>query len=81
MTIDQIVDKLRDLKWHIDDDGEKQLREVLSGEGVALEEAKLDAARYEYLRKLNPSDFSMLYKDCLYQELSFDDEVDRRRMR
>ena len=55
MNADKIVDKLRELKWHIDDDGEKQLREVLSGEGVASEEAKIGAERYEYVRKLNPT--------------------------
>lgn len=30
MNAGKIVDKLRELKWHIDDDGEKQLREVLA---------------------------------------------------
>ena len=81
MNIDQIVDKLRELKWHIDDDGERQLREVLSAECVASDEAKLGAARYEYLRKLHPSDYSKLYKDCLFQDLNFDAEVDRRKMK
>jgi hypothetical protein len=31
VNADQIVDRLRELNWHIDDDGEKQLREVLAG--------------------------------------------------
>ncbi len=34
MSIDQIVDRLRDLKWCIDDDGERQLREALSEAGT-----------------------------------------------
>ena len=34
MNIDQIVDRLRETGWHIDDDGEKQLREVLMEAGT-----------------------------------------------
>jgi len=45
-----------------------------------LASAKIGAARYEYLRKIHPSDYSKLYKDCLYQDLNFDAEVDRRGM-
>ena len=46
-----------------------------------LAAAQIAAARYEYLRKLHPSDYSKLCKDCLYQNLNFDDEVDQRRIR
>jgi len=46
-----------------------------------LTAAQIGAARYEYLRKLHPSDYSKLYKDCLFQDLNFDAEVDRRRMK
>ncbi len=46
-----------------------------------LADAQIGAARYEYLRKIHPSDYSKLYKDCLYQDLNFDAEVDRRMMR
>ena len=44
-----------------------------------LAAAQIGAARYEYLRKLNPRDFFDLYSDCLIKDLNFDAEVDRRR--
>ena len=44
-----------------------------------LNAAKIGAARYEYLRKLNPIEFRDLWKDCLFGDLNFDAEVDRRR--
>ena len=44
-----------------------------------LAKAKLDAARYQYLRALNKCEFASLIDDCLYQDLNFDAEVDRRR--
>jgi hypothetical protein len=44
-----------------------------------LTAAQIGAARYEYLRKLRPSDAAKLWKDCAFQGLNFDAEVDRRR--
>lgn len=44
-----------------------------------LANARLDAARYKYLRALNKCEFALLIDDCLYQDLNFDTEVDRRR--
>jgi hypothetical protein len=44
-----------------------------------LAAAQIGAARYEYLRKLRPSDAAKLWKDCAFQGLNFDAEVDRRR--
>jgi hypothetical protein len=79
MNIDKIVDRLRETGWHIDDDGEKELRKVLSDEGVTSDEAKIGAARYEYIRKLNPRQFSDLFRHCLFSGEPFDGEVDRRR--
>lgn len=46
-----------------------------------LANARLDAARYKYLRALNKCEFALLIDDCLYQDLNFDTEVDRRRNR
>lgn len=37
------------------------------------------AARYEYLRKLNPREFTMLTLFCVTADVHFDTEVDRRR--
>jgi hypothetical protein len=48
MNIDQIVDRLRELKWHIDDDGEKQLREVINEAGTNANEVKT----YEQMEKV-----------------------------
>jgi len=45
-----------------------------------LSEAQIGSARYEYLRKLRPSDAAKLWKDCAFQGLNFDAEVDRRRI-
>lgn len=36
--------------------------------------------RYEYLRKLTPSQFQALFVKCLEPGMRFDDEVDRRRL-
>lgn len=44
-----------------------------------LANARLDAARYKYLRALNKCEFASLIDDCLHQDLNFDTEVDRRR--
>lgn len=42
-----------------------------------LNEAKRDAARYEVVRKMNATQFAELLQRCLFQDLRFDDEVDR----
>lgn len=44
-----------------------------------LAEAKIRAARYEYLRKLNPREFAALTLFCNTSGIHFDTEVDRRR--
>ena len=44
-----------------------------------LTEAKIGAARYEYVRKLNPRQFSDLVMFCNTPGIRFDAEVDRRR--
>lgn len=44
-----------------------------------LKEAKIGAARYEYLRKLNPREFTALTLFCVTADVHFDTEVDRRR--
>lgn len=40
---------------------------------------KSGAARYEYVRKLNPREFTMLTMFCVTSNVHFDIEVDRRR--
>lgn len=45
--------------------------------GRELTEAKRGAARYEVVRKMNPTDFALLYQRCLHMNLRFDDEVDK----
>lgn len=42
-----------------------------------LNEAKREAARYEVVRKMNATQFAELLQRCLFQDLRFDDEVDR----
>ena len=44
-----------------------------------LNEANIGAARYEYLRTLNKREFAALVDECLFEDLNFDAEVDRRR--
>lgn len=44
-----------------------------------LAKAQLDAARYQYLRTLNKREFAALVDECLFENLKFDAEVDRRR--
>lgn len=57
---------------YVDADFARQLERELA-------EAKIGAARYEYLRKLNPLEFQKMYLECLHMDLNFDAEVDRRR--
>ena len=42
-----------------------------------LNEAKREAARYEVVRKMNATQFAELLQRCLFQDLRFDDEVDK----
>lgn len=42
-----------------------------------LTEAKRGAARYEVVRKMNATDFALLYQRCIHMDLRFDDEVDK----
>ena len=44
-----------------------------------LAEAKIGAARYEYIRKLTIHQYGALMRDCMTWNLNFDAEVDRRR--
>jgi len=44
-----------------------------------LASAQIGAARYEYLRKLRLPEYTALIRDCAFQGLNFDAEVDRRR--
>ena len=44
-----------------------------------LNEAKIGSARYEYLRKLNPREFTALTLFCVTADVHFDAEIDRRR--
>lgn len=45
--------------------------------GRELTEAKRGAARYEVVRKMNATQFAELLQRCLFQDLRFDDEVDK----
>ena len=62
-------------EWH----GEWVPLEVARQLEHKLATAQLDAARYQYLRTINKREFCALVDDCLYQDLNFDAEVDRRR--
>ena len=44
-----------------------------------IQRLKIGAARYEYLRKLNPREFTALTLFCVTADVRFDEEVDRRR--
>ena len=43
-----------------------------------LTEAKIGAARYEYIRKLTIHQYGTILRDCITFDLKFDEEVDRR---
>lgn len=45
-----------------------------------LTAVQIGAARYEYLRRLNPREYQDLWKECTRNDLNFDAEVDRRRI-
>lgn len=44
-----------------------------------IQRLKEGAARYEYLRKLNPREFTALTLFCITADARFDEEIDRRR--
>ena len=65
-------------------DAIKPIKEAIAKRDLALnsmvselERLKRDAARYEVVRKMNPTDFALLYQRCLHMNLRFDDEVDK----
>lgn len=69
-----------DHKWRLLEEFEALLGTSDVDTGVErVKEAQRGKARYEYVRKLHPFDFRELYKDCLFHDLKFDSEVDRRR--
>ncbi len=45
-----------------------------------LAAAQIGAARYEYLRRLNPREYQDMWKECMRNNLNFDAEVDRSRI-
>ena len=57
----------------------RQLERELIEARSATEETAIGHARYEYLRKLNPREFEILWDEAIYDP--FDDLVDRRRMK
>lgn len=73
---DQVEELLRDAIKPIKEAIEKrdQERNKLVFE---LERLKRDAARYEVVRKMNSDDFRKLYLRCVFENLRFDDEVDK----
>lgn len=62
-------------EWH----GEWVPLEVCRQLERELNEAKIGAARYEYLRKLNHREFTALTWFCVTADARFDEEIDRRR--
>ena len=69
-----------DRKWKLREEFEALLGTDDVATGVErVTEAKISAARYEYLRSLNKREFCALVDECLFENLNFDAEVDRRR--
>lgn len=69
-----------DHKWKLRDEFEALLGTPDVETGVKrVKEAQRGAARYEWVRKMHPANFSKLYKECLLKDLNFDVEVDRMR--
>lgn len=67
-------------KWRLREEFEALLGTSDVEIGVErVKEAQLGAARYEYLRKLNPREFTALTLFCITADVRFDEEVDRRR--
>lgn len=69
-----------DHKWRLREEFEALLGTSDVETGVErVKEAQLGAARYEYVRKLNPREFAALTLLCNTSGIHFDAEVDRRR--
>jgi len=67
-----------DQKWKLREEFEALLGTDSVAIGVdRIKQEKLGAARYEVVRKMNPTDFALLYQRCLHMNLRFDDEVDK----
>jgi hypothetical protein len=69
-----------DHKWRLREEFEALLGTNDVATGVErVKEAQRGLARYEYLRKLTPREFTALTLFCATADVRFDDEVDRRR--
>ena len=80
-TPTMLQDRLASMAHAFDDEGRKYAVRLLAADVGQLEreltEAKRGAARYEVVRKMNASQFAELLQRCLFQDLRFDDEVDK----
>jgi hypothetical protein len=69
-----------DHKWRLREEFEALLGTSDVETGVErVKEAQNGAARYEYIRKLNPREFAALSLFCITSGIHFDTAVDRRR--
>lgn len=69
-----------DHKWRLREEFEALLGTSDVETGVErVKKAQRGAAKYEYVRKLNPREFTMLTLFCATADVRFDAEVDRRR--
>lgn len=69
-----------DHKWRLREEFEALLGTNDVETGVErVKEAQKGAARYEYVRKLVPVTFRDLWEECVFKNVNFDAEVDRRR--
>ena len=67
-----------DHKWKLREEFEALLGTSDVATGVErIKEAKRGASRYEVVRKMTSDDFRKLYLRCLFEDLRFDDEVDK----
>lgn len=67
-----------DHKWKLREEFEALLGTDDVAVGTAnVQHMKRNADRYEVVRKMNASQFSELLQRCLFQDLRFDDEVDK----
>ncbi len=80
-TPTMLQDRLASMAHAFSDDGRKYAVRLLAADVGKLEreltEAKRGAARYEVVRKMTSDDFRKLYLRCLFEDLRFDDEVDK----
>ena len=67
-----------DHKWKLREEFEALLGTDDVAVGTAnVQHMKRNADRYEVVRKMNASQFAELLQRCLFQDLRFDDEVDK----